>query len=282
MSIKQTYQDFFGTQNEVVVRINATNKCNLHCDHCDVGCHLPISKSSPNIFRQAPFVAESHDIEKFCEAFVGVGEENLHLLQGGEITILPMKRITRYVEVLSAYGRKVGMRTNGYNVVGIPDNTLSKLSCIYLTTHGVNQQAIDTACEYLARNYHGKVVVDRVIDHRNMETLIKHGQGSVEQGLKCNHLLATMTYIPPVIYPCCNSWSIMHNLNDAHVHNLLIAAGWSVNNPNVKETVANWKQTLPREFFENLCADSCYLTNPLKVIPMHRIQPHPNDKIIKM
>jgi hypothetical protein len=281
MQTKQNYQDFLKIKNEVVVRINATNKCNLHCDHCDVGCDLPISKDSSNIFRQTSSVATYDDIEKFCIAFSGIGEENIHILQGGEITVLPTNKISNYIDIFSKYGRKVGMKTNCFNVVEMTEDTLEKLACIHLTNHGINQKAVDVAFEYLEKNYSGEIVVTSVIDHRDMKTLIKHGKGSVDQGVNCNHLLATMTYIPPVIYPCCNSWAIMHNLNDAYVHNLLIDAGWSINNPDLKETIANWRQTLPQIFFEKLCAESCYLTNPLPDVPMYRIQSHFNDKVLK-
>jgi len=276
-----SFQKLFGISHTVVVRINVTNICNLHCDYCDNGCHIPFSKDSSKLFRRIPFLVQPEEIEKFCHVLAGVGEQNIHLLQGGEITMLPMNMIVRFIKIFHAFGRRVGLRTNGYHVVGIPIDILNRLECIYLNSHGTNQEAIHRCQDYLTQHYVGKVIIEQNFYHRNLDSLVNHGKGTIEQGIKCDHLLATLTSIPPVIYPCCNSWALMNALNSCRMRDVFIEAGWTLNNPRLKDTLNHWHQTLPRLFFEAFCADSCYLNAPHKKIPLYRIQLHPKDRVMK-
>ncbi|HMU87753.1 MAG TPA: hypothetical protein PKC11_09020, partial [Agitococcus sp.] len=88
-----SFQNLFGIDHRVEVRINVTNACNLHCDYCDHDAHLPFDKNGSKIFRVTPLVATPDGVEKFCQALVGVGESDNHVLQGGEITVLPINLI---------------------------------------------------------------------------------------------------------------------------------------------------------------------------------------------
>jgi hypothetical protein len=263
------------------VRINVTNICNLHCDFCDHDAHLPFDKHGSKIFRQTPLVATHQALEQFCKALSGVGEKERHVLQGGEITTLPVKLIVHLIEILHSFGRRVGMRTNGYNLTGIPLDSLNKLEFIYLNAHGNNQEAIEHCRNFLAKNYNGQIINEEHFYHRDPSAFLNHGQGTVEQALRCNHLLSTLTYLPPIIHPCCNSWALMNALNDAQMGELLIKAGWTSDNPDLKDTLANWRQTLPKPFLETFCANSCYLTAPDMTSPLQRIQPHHLDKVLK-
>ncbi len=276
-----SFQELFGISHTVVVRINVTNMCNLHCDYCDHGCHIPFSKDSSKLFRKNLFMIQPEEIEKYCHVLAGIGERDLHLLQGGEITVLPVDMIVRYIEIFYAYGRKVGLRTNGYNLTGIPIGILNQLEFIFLNSHGTNQEAINHCYDYLTKHYVGKVIMEQNYHHRDLDSLVNHGIGTIEQGLKCDHLLSTLTSIPPVIYPCCNGWALMNALNSSSMRDALVDAGWTLNNPRLIETFSDWRQTLPSIFFKAFCADSCYESLPSKEIPMHRIKSHQNDRIMK-
>jgi hypothetical protein len=276
----QSFREFFGIGHEVTVRINATNVCNIHCTHCDNDAHLPFSKNSELIYRQSPLVASVPDIEAFCERMVGVGESDPHLLTGGEITALPVATIERYIDVLHRYGRKVGMRTNGYNVRGISPEKLRLLDRIYLNSHGINRAAIDASRYYLELHFTGTLIPEETLEHRNLRSVVNHKQGTVEQALACDHLLATLTLLPPVVLPCCNTWALMNSLNSDAMMKALVDAGWTVHNPALKETLQNWRTTLPRAFLQTYCADSCYKTrtDPIASYP---IQSHPHDRVLK-
>lgn len=276
-----SFQKFFDINHRVEVRINVTNACNLHCDHCDHDAHLPFDKNGSKIFRAAPLVATPHDIEQFCQALVGVGETDNHVLQGGEITVLPINLITQYIEIFASYGRRVGIRTNGYNLIGIPLKYLRKLDFIYLNAHGNNIEAIKLCREFLEQNYNGIIINEDNLYHRDLSAYINHNQGTVEQGLSCSHLMSTLTFIPPVIHPCCNSWALMNALNNQQMMNLLINAGWTSNNTDLKSTLAHWRKTLPEPFLEVFCASSCYLTASSDLSPLHLIQTHAKDRVVK-
>ena len=275
-----SFQSLFKIGHRVEVRINVTNACNLHCDFCDHDAHLPFDKHGFKIFRQTPLVASPEAVENFCKALSGVGEKERHVLQGGEITALPVELIVRIIGILDSYGRRVGMRTNGYNLTGIPLDSLNRLEFIYLNAHGNNQDAIKHCRDFLAKYYGGQIINEENFYHRDLSAFVNHGEGTVEQGLNCNHMLATLTYIPPIIHPCCNSWALMNVLNNAQMGELLVAAGWTSDNLDLKDTLANWRQTLPKPFLETFCANSCYLTARDKTGPMQRIQLHYLDKVL--
>lgn len=276
-----SFQNLFKIKHGVEVRINVTNACNLHCDFCDHDAHLPFDKNGSKILRQNPMVATPEALEQFCKVLSGVGEEERHVLQGGEITVLPVNLIIRLIGILDFYGRRMGMRTNGFNITNIPLDSLNKLEFIYLNAHGNNQEAIEHCHDFLVKNYDGQIINEENFYHRNLSAYVNHGQGTVEQGLNCNHMLSTLTYLPPIIHPCCNSWALMNTLNNTQMGRLLIKAGWTSDNPDLKNTLVNWRQTLPKPFLETFCANSCYLTAPDKIVPLQQIQSHHLDKVLK-
>jgi hypothetical protein len=173
------------------------------------------------------------------------------------------------------------MRTNGYNLTAIPLKQLQKLDFIYLNEHGNNTEAIIKCQDFLKNNYFGMVVNENNLYHRDLSAYINHNEGTVDQGLNCSHLMATLTLISPVIHPCCNSWALMNALNSLQMKELLIKAGWSSENSDLKNTLANWRQTLPQPFLESFCASSCYLTASGDLSPLHRIQAYAKDRVIK-
>lgn len=276
----QSFRAFFDIAYDVTVRINATNVCNIHCTHCDNDAHLPFSKHGELIYRRNPLVANVVDIQAFCELMIGIGEDDPHLLTGGEITALPVPTIVSYIDMLQRFGRKVGMRTNGYNVCGIAPEKLQLLDRIHLNSHGLNREAIDASREYLDKHFHGTLILEETLQHRDLRTIVRHGQGTIEQALACNHLLATLTVLPPVVLPCCNTWALMNSLNSNAMMSALINAGWTVHNPALKETIKNWRSTLPRAFLQTFCADSCYMTRA-DATPSYPILQHPRDRILK-
>lgn len=275
-----SYRQFFGIAHDVTVRFNATNVCNIHCTHCDNDAHLPFVKEGELVYRRAPLVAGAADLEAYCEAMAGVGENDAHLLTGGEITALPVATIVSYIDVLRHHGRKIGMRTNGYNVHGIPPEKLQLLDRIHLNAHGINRDAIDASRDYLARHFHGTLIHEETTAHRDLKSIVRHGQGTIEQGLACSHLMGTLTILPPAVLPCCNTWALMNSLNSESMMAALVEAGWTVHNPALKETLANWRTTLPKEFLQTYCADSCYMTrkDPIALYP---IEAHPRDRVLK-
>lgn len=276
-----SFQELFQIQQRVEVRINVTNACNLHCDFCDHAAHLPFSSAGTKLHRRKPIVAAPEALERFCQALAGIGEDERHVLQGGEITVLPVPLIVRFIDTLHAAGRHVGMRTNGYNLTGIPMSSLNKLRFIYLDAHGNNREAVAHCQAFLRDHYAGSVVLEEHFQHRDPSQYLHHNQGSVAQGLNCSHLLATLTFLPPTVHPCCNSWALMNALNTTTMSEALHEAGWTSDNPDLKDTLARWRTTLPRRFLEEFCASSCYLTATDTPDRLYEIRPHARDKVLK-
>lgn len=277
-----SFQNFFAIDHRVEVRINVTNVCNLHCDFCDHDAHLPFDRHGTRVFRRAPIVADIDAITDFCRAMVGVGERDAHVLQGGEITALPIRTVVEYIDVLHSFGRRVGMRSNGYRLASIPLDSLNRLDFIYLNAHGNNQSAIEHCQKFLSQHYRGRVILEESFFHRNPADFLHHGLGTPSQGMNCSHMMSTLTVMPPVVHPCCNSWALMNALNASEMKESLLASGWTCDNPDLRSTLARWRDTLPPPFLESFCADSCYRTAPALSPPWTRIQPHPLDKVLKM
>jgi hypothetical protein len=278
---KTSFKDLFGIKQKVEVRINLTNICNLHCDFCDHDAHLPFSKNDTKVYRRKPLVSSLDELKQLCESLKGIGESDRHVLQGGEITVLPVKLIIEVIGIFHSYGRNIGMRTNGYNIKEIPTDSLNKLSFIYLNNHGNNEEAIESCQEYLLTNYKGLIINEENYFHRDLNKYLNHNEGTIDEGFNCSHLLSTITFFPPLVHPCCNSWALMNSLNDERIADSLIKAGWSTSNPNLSTTLLNWRNTLPKEFFSFFCAESCYLTAKTISSPLHKISKHKSDKVLK-
>ena len=278
---KKSFQELFDIDERVEVRINMTNACNLSCDFCDHDAHLPFDKNGSKIFRKKPLVSTPQALENLCEALVGVGEDDAHVLQGGEITVLPTPLVSHLIGIVHSYGRRVGMRTNGYNLTGIPLESLNKLDFIYLNAHGNNEEAIEYSREFLQKNYDGRIIDENHYSHRDLSAYLNHNEGTIEEGLSCNHLLATLTFFPPIVHPCCNSWPLMNVMNSTNMADLLIAAGWTSDNPDLIDTLANWRETLPKPFLQKFCAESCYLTAKETNSPWYKIKSYPKDRVLK-
>jgi hypothetical protein len=180
-----SFQNFFAIDHRVEVRINVTNVCNLHCDFCDHDAHLPFDRHGTRVFRRAPIVADIDAITDFCRAMVGVGERDAHVLQGGEITALPIRTVVEYIDVLHSFGRRVGMRSNGYRLTSIPLDSLNRLDFIYLNAHGNNQSAIEHCQKFLSQHYRGRVILEESFFHRNPADFLHHGLGTPSQGMNC-------------------------------------------------------------------------------------------------
>ena len=278
---KTSFKDLFGIKHKVEVRINLTNICNLHCDFCDHDAHLPFSKNDTKVYRRKPLVSSLDELKQLCESLKGIGESDRHVLQGGEITVLPVKLIIEVIEIFHSYGRNIGMRTNGYNLKEIPVDSLNKLSFIYLNNHGNNEEAIESCQEYLVTNYKGLIINEVNYFHRDLNKYLHHNEGTIDEGLNCSHLLSTITFFPPLVHPCCNSWALMNSLYDESIADSLIKAGWSTNNPDLSTTLLNWRNTLPKEFFSFFCAESCYLTAKTISSPLQKISKHKSDQVLK-
>jgi len=233
--------------------IVTNNYCNLYCEHCVYLSHIQINQENENIFRRQKWELSLDDLELFCERFEGIGEESLHFLSGGEPTCLPMDKLVQVVDMLSSYNRRVALFTNGYNVMGIPRNTVNKIHHMRLDDHGTNSKHIQECVDYLKPFYNGKVETIHQKFHWDVEPAKKRKSS----GKRCGAWMSILPLLGETLFPCCNTPCLMLQSNDTKMGDELNNSGWTIRNEDVVETVRDWRNTIPSYVSEH-CLNNCY------------------------
>lgn len=262
-----------------VFRFN--NYCNLHCEHCSTLDDIPIRPDSPYPDRRKKWEMPLSTIERFCKRFEGIAEKTTHIrLFGGEFTALPIKKMEAIIETFHSYDRRMWLLTNGFNLLGLDKTHLNMMHNITLDDHGINHDHILNCMKHLKRVYKGKAHVIRMLYHWNLETAIKH---ELNYGKTCrplSELVKGPTFYRGVIYQCCNGPSVEAFQKNIKMNVELRRAGWTLDNPDVLETLNNWKNTLPQYVLDQ-CRYSCWRPH-FKVGEKKRITLKKNDVIKKI
>lgn len=237
--------------------IKTNNYCNLHCEHCTNNCDIPLNHSNDNIFRREKQEIEIEDLILFCERFKGIGESEYHCLTGAEITMMPTSKVEEIIKILSNYGRIIEMATVGFNLMGLSQSHLSKISQITFCDHGINHDYIENCKNYLQSFYTGKVTTILQPYHWDLTAAINH---PINKGKRCNLWLRDLSFTNSIIYPCCNLPFIMLRNNNTRIKEELFKAGWTIHNPKLINTLRNWKKTLPKYVIDQ-CENNCWRPN---------------------
>ena len=78
----------------------------------------------------------------------------------------------------------------------------------------------------------------------------------ITDGLKCPIWLGISLW-GETVYPCCCLAQMDGFYNVNKIRDSMNDAGWNVKNPDLKETLVNWKETIPAEVVK-MCALSCW------------------------
>jgi len=236
--------------------IVTNNYCNLFCEHCVYLSHIPIKPDNENMFRRQKWELSLDDLTLFCERFEGVGNDSLHFLSGGEPTLLPVDKLVQVVDILHNHNRRIALFTNGYNLMGIPKQTINKISHIRLDNHGINEAHIHDCIKYLKTFYRGKVEPITVKTHWDTEPAKKRKHN----GRQCSMWMTIIPLLGETLFTCCNMPCLMLQSNNTKIGDALNGAGWTIHNENVVDTIRNWRTTIPK-YVINECLNNCYHPN---------------------
>lgn len=268
--------NLLGIKGFIYFVIEASNYCNLHCEYCSNMCDVPLNPKNKNIFRRRKWDISIDDLVLFCERFKGIGENNLHCITGGEITVIPVEKIEQIIDVLSSYKRIIKILTNGFNLMGISKETINKVDTIDLGDHGINHKLIDECKKHLRSFYKGSFGVVSSEVHYDLEAARHHPINKVKQ---CNFMMRTLSLYGSTIYPCCAIPYVMVFNNNTLIRDELVKAGWTINNENIINTLRNWRETLPKYVIDQ-CKNNCWHPN-YAIGGKTKITLKPNDIIKK-
>jgi len=188
--------------------------------------------------------------------------------------MLPVDRLTAIIHVFAEYGRKMMMITNGYNLLGLDIEHLNKIQGVVLDDHGINHDHIEKCRRYLKKVYGGTVKTLYHPVHWNLEDAMKHPSN---RGRQCRSMIRTPMVVKKVVYPCCNMYPIEQMRRDPQITSSLVEAGWTLDNPQVVETLRRWRKTLP-QYVREQCLNHSWRPN-MKVGRSVEITLKPHDRI---
>lgn len=244
-----------GFINYLILIVN--NYCNLHCEYCVDQSHLPIDSNSEYLDRRNRWEMSLDDVQLFCEQFKGIHPSIKVSVSGGEPTALPVAQLHGIIDILHDHKRRIQIITNGFNVMGIDDLHLGKVSRFKLDDHGINRQHIKDCVKYLRGNpnFKGKVLVTLTDEHYDLKATRRHPKNiGGHCGRQTLRSKLELTFYKGVVYPCCSLPFIELQDNNTKMREVLREAGWYLGNPNLVSTLRNWKNTLP-EYVMKMCRD---------------------------
>ena len=214
--------------------------CNLQCFSCGVmGTNPPPQETS------------LEDIESFLTNIDGYKSGSTIMIIGGEPTMIEYTKLERICDLVHEHGYKTAMTTNGFKL--IPPEWMDY---IILDKHGINDDDIAKWELHLKEHNRDDYNVREKYYHKDIRYSL---EDNTTLGPKCSGWIASITQAMDVVYPCCamNSIPLWHGDDGEHLASLLREAGWNVHNPNLPDTIRNWRTTLPAEVFK-VCTTMCW------------------------
>jgi len=242
------------------VGIGITNLCNLKCFSCVSLCDTPLGS---NTFRKEKYFLKAETLDLFLQRIEGYCQKKWLTYTGGEATTMKISDLEKLASIGRKYNRNVALVTNAFR--------LDKLNpfvfdYIRIDSHGeLNEKDIQRGVAHLKRVGYKKFSVMETLIHEDYNEAIK--ERFVTCGLSCN-LWMSLSLWGETVYPCCCLAQMDGFYNVNKIRDALNEAGWTVKNPDLKETVENWKETIPAEVVK-MCALSCwrgreeYLVHPV-------------------
>jgi organic radical activating enzyme len=228
------------------------NFCTLSCYSCSALCNRPIGS---NPFRWQRHVTPLEDIERFLDLIEDYRPEYWIRLSGGETTLCGPEYLEELCEIIHSHGRNVSLLTNGARMQELDPHWFE---FIHLDEHIVNEHHIYQTAEYFKEQGYKRFQILPTKVHRDLALQRKD---HVSPGLHCEGWMQAISLWRKTVYPCCvlpflDGWN-----NDTTIRESLQNAGWFIHNPNLADTMRDWKHTTPPEIV-HACALQCWKEGP--------------------
>lgn len=209
--------------------------CNLNCYSCAALGMNP-----------KPDETSIEDIELFLIQMNNLLPGSTVMITGGEPTMSP--QLEQVTQLIRENGFKSAMLTNCFKFV-----PLDWFDFIILDYHGINEGEFELWREALTNS--GRWWDLRM---KHMHQDIPYAmENNITKGARCLNWLTNYTLWKDIIYPCCNMMCVEWWNETDEATLALREAGWTVHNPDLVETIKNWRETLPAEVYR-LCTLKCW------------------------
>ena len=231
------------------IGIGVTNCCDLTCFSCVSLCDTPLGS---NTFRKEKYFLKAETLDLFLQRIEGFRIERWLTYTGGEATTMRISDLENLASIGRKYNRKTALVTNSFR--------LDKLNpfvfdYIRIDSHGEsNKENIRRGVAHLRDVGYKNYEIVETLNHLDFHEAIK--ERFVTDGLKCSIWMGVSLW-GETVYPCCCLAQMDGFYNFNKIRDSLNEAGWNVNNPTLKETIENWKETVPADVVK-MCSLYCW------------------------
>jgi len=204
-----------------------------------------------NCYRDIPRYTYPDQLDKLLTLLNGWHPEAKVRLSGGEPTMIGGKKLTQYARVAKEHNRYVDIMTNGFRIDEVDPFVFDFINLDY---HGTNKKDIDKAQFFFNRLGYKKYRIVANVAHRDLEF---QRAGNISNGLKCDEMMGSLTLWQDLLIPCCVIHSIAGFENNPKIFESLRRENWTIHNPDLIETIRNWKKTIPPEVVK-ACTLGCW------------------------
>lgn len=213
--------------------------CNLNCYSCAcMGMNPPKDETT------------IEELQAFLVNIKGYRQDPTFLLTGGEPTAIDHGKLEKICDLIHGMGYKTALLTNGYKLI-----PTKWIDYIVLDKHGINDEDIAKWETHLAQEDRDSYEFREKQWHMDIPYAMKD---NISKGVRCGTWMS-ITLWKDVVYPCCNIMAVAwwNGDMDQKLASSLKDAGWNAYNPDLVETIKNWRDTLPGEVYRS-CMTQCW------------------------
>jgi len=214
--------------------------CNLSCFSCGaMGMNPPRDETS------------LEEVGAFLKNIDGYQPGTTFMITGGEPTAIEHGKLKKICDLIHLHGCKTALLTNGFRLV-----PTDWFDYVLLDKHGINDEEIAKWEAHLKDANHETYEFREKSWHFDVPYAKKD---NLTEGARCGNWINSVSLWKDVVYPCCNIMCVAwwDGDIDQDLAGSLRDAGWSAYNPDLVETILNWRETLPGEAYR-LCMIKCW------------------------
>ena len=214
--------------------------CNLNCYSCAaMGMNPPRDETT------------LEEIRAYLTNIEGYQHGATFMLTGGEPTAIDHGKLEKVCELVHERGYTTALLTNGFKLI-----PTKWIDYIMLDRHGINDESIAKWEAYLKHENRDTYEFREKQWHMDIPYAMKD---NITEGARCGAWMTSITLWKDIVYPCCNLMCVAwwNKDIDQKLASSLRDTGWSAYNPDLVNTMLNWRETLPGEVYR-LCMTKCW------------------------